>query len=120
MKTNAAALIERLRQLALALDGASEKLSHGEPTFFVRGRTFAMIDDHHHGADRVAAWLRAPDGAQRSLVDADPAHFFLPPYVGKSGWIGVRLDGQLPWTVIADLVRQAHAMTGVRKKSRAL
>jgi predicted DNA-binding protein (MmcQ/YjbR family) len=116
--TAAAALIDRVRRIALALDGASEKLSHGEPTFFVRGRTFAMIDDHHHGADHLAVYVNAPEGAQRSLVDADGEHFFVPPYVGKAGWIGVRIDRSLPWEVIGDLLRQAHAMTGIKKKSR--
>ena len=117
-QANAAALIDRVRQIALALDGASEKLSHGEPTFFVRGRTFAMIDNHHHGADHIAVYCNAPEGAQRSLVEADAEHFFVPPYVGKAGWIGVRLDRSLPWGVIGDLVRQAHAMTGIKKSGR--
>jgi hypothetical protein len=117
---NAAALIDRLRGIALALDGASEKLSHGEPTFFVRGRVFAMIDDHHHGADQVAVYCNAPEGVQRALVEGDPEHFFVPPYVGKAGWLGVRIDRGLPWDVIGDLVRQAHAMTGVKKKRPGL
>jgi hypothetical protein len=116
----AAALIDRLRRIALALDGASEKLSHGEPTFFVRGRVFAMIDDHHHGADRVAVYCNAPDGVQRALVEGDPEHFFVPPYVGKAGWVGVRLDCTLPWDVIGEVVERAHALTGVKKKRRAL
>ena len=114
---DAASLIHRVRGIALALDGATEKLSHGAPTFFVRGRTFAMIDDHHHGADHRAVYVNAPEGVQRSLVEGDPEHFFIPPYVGKAGWIGVRIDRALPWDVIAELVRQAHAVTGIRKKS---
>jgi hypothetical protein len=53
-------------------------------------------------------------------VDADPRHFFAPPYVGKAGWLGVRLDTGLDWVVIADLIRQAHSITGVKKKRRPL
>jgi len=116
MPANAAALIARVREIALALDGASEKLSHGEPAFFVRGRVFANMDNDHHGSGHVAVWCNAPVGAQRSLVEADPGHFFVPPYVGKGGWLGIRVDRELPWSVIADLIRQAHAMTGLKKK----
>ncbi|MCU1348034.1 MAG: hypothetical protein JWO56_1064 [Acidobacteria bacterium] len=114
--TCAAALIGRVREIALGLEGASEKLSHGEPTFFVRGRVFAGMDTNHHNSGHIAVWCNAPDGAQRSLVEGDPEHFFIPPYVGKGGWLGIRVDRDLPWPVIADLIRQAHAMTGVKKK----
>ncbi|MGH9457851.1 MAG: MmcQ/YjbR family DNA-binding protein [Thermoanaerobaculia bacterium] len=110
------ALIERVRAIALDLPETSEKLSHGEPAFFVRKRMFLMIDDDHHGSGHLAAWCNAPPGAQESLVAADPTHFFVPPYVGKAGWLGVRLDAGLPWSAVADLVRQAHAITGVKKR----
>jgi hypothetical protein len=109
------ALIERLRVIALALPGASEKLSHGEPAFFVRGKLFAMIDNDHHGSGHVAVWCNAPPGAQESLVAADPKHFFVPPYVGTKGRLGIRLSSGLAWPVIADLVAQAHAARGTRK-----
>jgi hypothetical protein len=48
-------------------------------------------------------------------VAADPKHFFVPPYVGKGGWLGVRLDSGLPWPVIADLLKQAHATSARRR-----
>lgn len=109
-------LIERLRRIALALPETSEKLSHGEPAFFVRGRLFVTIDNNHHGSGHVAAWCNAPPGAQESLVAADPKHFFRPPYVGTKGWLGVRLDSGLAWEVVADLVKQAHATTRAGRK----
>ena len=115
---NAEALIERLRKIALALPDATEKLSHGEPTFFTAGRTFAMIDNNHHGSGHIAVYVNAPDGAQDSLVAADPKHFFVPPYVGKAGWVGVRLDTGLPWPVIADLVAQGHQTTTAKVKKK--
>lgn len=116
-KKDAAALIERLRKIATALPGVTEKLSHGEPAFFVRGRMFVTVDNDHHGSGHVAIWCNAPGGAQESLVEADPRHFFVPPYVGKSGWLGVRLDSGLAWPVISDLVKQAHA-TSASKRAR--
>jgi hypothetical protein len=113
---DAAALIDRVRQIAMALPGTSEKLSHGEPAFFVRGRMFLTIDNNHHGSGHLAAWCNAPPGAQESLVAGDPRHFFRPPYLGVKGWLGVRLDSRLPWKTIAELVRQAHAITGTKKR----
>lgn len=118
MKRDAAALIDRLRQIALALPDATEKLSHGAPTFFNRVGVFAMIDDNHHRSGHTAVWLNAPGGAQETLVAADPKHFFVPPYVGKSGWVGVRLDSGLGWGVVKDLVAQSHATTAARKRKR--
>jgi hypothetical protein len=118
-KESAEALIDRVRQIAMALPGTTEKLSHGEPTFFVRGRVCFGIDNNHHRSGHVAVWCNAPPGLQDSLVEADPRHFFVPPYVGKAGWLGIRLDSGLAWSTIADLLRQAHQITGVKKK-RAL
>jgi hypothetical protein len=101
--------LERLRRHCLALPEASERLSHGEPAWFVRGRTcFVTYADHHHD-DRLAFWCAAPPGAQAALVAADPARFFVPPYVGGRGWLGVRLD--LPgvdWPEVAGLVEDAY------------
>jgi hypothetical protein len=98
--------IERLRQVALALPGTTEKLSHGEPAFF-RGRMFITVDDHHHGSGHLAIWCRAEPGVQQAFVEASPEHFFVPPYVGTQGWIGVRLDSGLSFQVIARFVEQA-------------
>ena len=121
MKANAEALIERVRQIALALPDSMEKLSHGEATFFAGGRVFVMIDNNHHGSGHVAIWCNAPPGAQESLVAADPKHFFVPPSVGKGGWLGVRLDSGLRWPVISDLIQQAHetTMLKVRRPRRS-
>lgn len=113
---DADALIERLRGVALALPGATEKLSHGEPAFFVNKRLFVTVDNNHHGSGHVAAVCNAPSGAQELLVEADPKHFFVPPYVGKAGWLGVRLDSGLAWPVIADLVKQAHATSSQKRR----
>ncbi|HYI11404.1 MAG TPA: MmcQ/YjbR family DNA-binding protein [Thermoanaerobaculia bacterium] len=111
-----AALIDRVRTIALALPDATEKLSHGEPSFFVRGRMFLTMDNNHHGSGHVAIVCNAPGGVQESLVAAEPKHFFVPPYVGKNGWLGARLDSGLAWPVISDLVKQAHATTASRRK----
>lgn len=83
-------------------------MAHGEPTWRVGGRMFATLDDHHHGADRLAVWLAAGLGEQDALVKSDPERFFVPPYVGRRGWIGVRIDGRPAWRRIATLVCDAY------------
>ena len=77
--------IDRLRELCLALPEVTERPSHGEPTWFIRGKaTFVTFADHHHD-DRLAFWCAAPPGAQAALVGSDPERFFVPPYVGHRG-----------------------------------
>ncbi len=85
------AQLARLRGICLALPEASERLSHGEPTFFVGQKVFAMFAGDHHGDGRVALWLPVPIGVQELLIEGDPATFFKPPYVGVRGWVGVEL-----------------------------
>lgn len=89
----------KLREICLALPETTERLSHGAPTFFVRGkRAFLMLLTDHHGDGRFAIWCAAPQGIQQMLVEADPERFFVPPYVGHRGWLGMRLDGRFEWT----------------------
>jgi hypothetical protein len=103
-KLGPADALARLRELCLALPETSEKEAWGTPTFRVRGKMFAMFSDDHHGDGRLAVWCKAPLGAQEALVEADPQHFFRPPYVGPSGWVGVHLDKGLAWDEIADIL----------------
>jgi predicted DNA-binding protein (MmcQ/YjbR family) len=100
--------VDRLRAICLALPETSEKIAWGEPTWRVRGRLFAQLDDHHHGAEHLAVWLPAPLGEQEALVAADATRFFRPPYVGVRGWVGVRIDGRPDWKVVTRLVEQAY------------
>jgi predicted DNA-binding protein (MmcQ/YjbR family) len=102
--------VERLRAICLALPEATEKIAHGEPTWRVGGKMFASLDDHHHGADRLAVWLAAGLGDQEHLVASDPERCFVPPYVGHRGWVGVRIDGRANWTRFATLVRDAYVL----------
>ena len=101
--------LEQVRALCLALPEVTERLSHGAPSFFVRGkRTFVMYMDRHHGDGRLAIWCPAPPGVQATLVDEEPARFFVPPYVGGRGWLGVRLDVDVDWDEMAGIVEDAY------------
>lgn len=84
--------LERVRRICLVLPETTEKLSHGEPTFFVRKKVYVMFANDHHGDGRVAIWLPAPPGAQQALIATSAATFFKPPYVGARGWLGIELS----------------------------
>ncbi|HTE49268.1 MAG TPA: MmcQ/YjbR family DNA-binding protein [Kofleriaceae bacterium] len=108
MPTRAAVALERVRKLCLALPETSERASHGSPSFFIRRtRSFVSFVDNHHGDGRLALWCAAPAGAQAMLVESNSEVYFVPPYVGVSGWIGVRLDRRAPWPEIGAIVEQA-------------
>jgi predicted DNA-binding protein (MmcQ/YjbR family) len=99
---------QAVRDACLWLPEAEEFLSHGSPNFRVRGKTFATYTVNHHGDGRVALWLNAPPGSQELYVPAEPEHFFVPPYVGPRGWLGVVLDRGIAWKRVAALVREAY------------
>ena len=102
--------LETLRRICSALPEVTERLSHGEPTWFVRGKkTFVMYDNYHHNAAHFGFWCAASPGAQETLVDAAPDRFFRPPYVGVRGWLGVYLDApELDWEEVETLVEEAY------------
>lgn len=109
--------LTRLRKLCLALPEAHEVEAWGEPTFRVRNKLFAMHANAntHHGAGRPAVWVKAEPGNQDLMVRSAPDRFFVPPYVGPSGWIGVWLDGRCDWAELADLLRDAYRMTAPKR-----
>jgi hypothetical protein len=104
-----AATLERIRAVCLALPEVTERPSHGAPTFFIRGkRSFVTVMTNHHGDGRFAIWCAAPDGMQQLLVDGAPDRYFVPPYVGHRGWLGVHLDRGTDWEEIAGVLEDAY------------
>ena len=111
--------LDRVRGICLALPEATEKLSHGEPTFFVRKKVFAMFAGNHHNDGHIAVWLPAPPGLQETLIETAPEKFFRPPYVGVRGWIGVEL-GRVEDEELTPLIRQAWRIIAPKKLQAAL
>ena len=99
--------LARVRKICLALPESSEKEAWGAPTFRVRDKLFAMFVNNHHGDGRIALWCSAAPGSQPALVASDTESFFVPPYVGCKGWLGIRLDRRLDWSIIAELLKEA-------------
>jgi hypothetical protein len=113
-------VLARIRRICLSFPETSERPSHGAPTFFIREKTtFVTVMDDHHGDGRFALWCAAPPGAQRMLVAARPDEFFVPPYVGHRGWIGVRLDRDLSYDEIARIIEDAYLAVAPRSLADA-
>lgn len=114
-------LAQAVRQLCLAFPETEELISHGMPNYRVRGKKiFAMFAVNHHGDGRIALWLNTPAQMQEVALDAEPKHFFVPPYVGPSGWLGVRLDNGLAWKRVAPIVRAAYEKVAPAKLASQL
>jgi len=111
--------LERVRRICLAMPGTWEKLSHGEPTFFVGKKVFAMFSDNHHNDGRIAVLCPAPLGIQSMLIEADPEKFYKPPYVGVRGWVGIHLN-RIRDEELASHLRQAWRMIAPKKLQGAL
>ncbi|PYS69932.1 MAG: phosphoribosylglycinamide formyltransferase [Acidobacteria bacterium] len=83
--------VERVRQICLSLPETFEKLSHGEPTFFVGKRVFAACSINHHNDGHIGVTIPAAIGVQAALIEKSPKKFYRPPYVGHAGWVGIEL-----------------------------
>ncbi len=107
--------LERLRAICLALPEATEKETWGDPTWRVRDRIFVMQKGNYPGG-RPSVWLKAPAGAPEVLLGADRVRFFLPPYVGHKGWIGVYLDGPtIDWDELTDLIEDSYRLIAPKR-----
>jgi hypothetical protein len=107
-RTAADEAYEHVRGICLAFPAAEEKLSHGAPSFHVRGKMFLNFVDDHHGDGRLAVWCKSTLDEQRRLVASNPDRFYVPPYVGVKGWLGVRVDaGHADWIELELLVEEA-------------
>jgi hypothetical protein len=104
--------IDRLREICMVFPEATEGGGVGSPSFKVRDKIFAM---QHPVAGRPSMWCKAPRGAQEALVGSDPERFFVPPYVGCHGWVGMWLDGAIDWDEVAELVEEGYRMTAPKR-----
>ena len=114
--TRPADALPRVRAICERLPDVEERLSHGSPAFFVRGRQFVHYWDDHHSDGRLALWCAAPPGLQETLLAADSERYFRPPYVGHRGWIGVRLDRNPDWDEVAYVIEHGHRAVGAKRR----
>ncbi len=107
--------LERIRELIAELPETHEKLSHGSPTWWGGRKTFATFHDGGYDQGRRSVWIKAPDGAQAALISADPERFFRPKYFGPAGWVGVRLEGEVDWAEIRELLAQGYRLVAPKR-----
>ena len=107
--------LARVRKICLALPEATERLSHGEPAWFVANKLFATWEDHHHGDQVVGLWVKGAGGLQEILVSAEPARYYRPKYVGHKGWIGANMEADIDWPQVTDLIHDSYRMTAPKK-----
>lgn len=107
--------LSQVREIIASWPETSEKLSHGAPTFWGGRKTFATVHDNHHGDGRHAVWIKSTGETQEDLVAMNPEVFFVPPYVGPSGWIGVRLDRGGDWEMVESLLLEGYRMVAPKR-----
>jgi predicted DNA-binding protein (MmcQ/YjbR family) len=110
--------IDRVRALCLALPEAFELEAWEQPTFRVgsgRGRMFCIA-----AADGSSVRLKADPIERDALLDAG-GPFYLPPYVGHKGWIGVRTDDpSADWEEIAELIATSYCLIAPKRLAAAV
>ena len=104
--------LARLRKICLALPQATEQETWGEATFRIHGKIFVVARDDD---DRTMFSCKAPPGSQQVLVNADPRRFYVPPYVGHKGWVGVRLSGKPDWDEVARIVERSYRLVAPKR-----
>lgn len=109
--------LRRVRRICVAMPETTERLSHGEPTFFVRKRVFAMFSNNHHNDGHIAVWIPAEAGVQGMLIKNSPETFFKPPYVGVRGWVGIELD-RIGDEELASHIHDAWKLVAPRNRTR--
>lgn len=118
--TDATDALERLRETIAAWPETREKISHGSPTWWGGRKTFASFHDDHHGDGRLAVWVKSTVLEQAEMVDSAPDVFFVPPYVGPSGWVGVRLDRGLDWEIVEGVLESGYRLVAPKRALAAL
>lgn len=108
--------LDRVRVAALGLPETEERISHGLPRFFVAGKQFAQVRDNHHG-DGIHIVCVKTSGVdeQAMLIEAAPEIYSRPAYLGPSGWVGVRLEGDTDWQLIEDRIAQSWELAAARR-----
>ena len=111
--------LKRIRGVCANLLECTEKLSHGEPTFFVGKKVFAMFVNNHHNDGHIAVYVPVSPGLQPVLIETSPQKFFNPPYVGVRGWVGIEL-GEISDEELASYIQEAWRIIAPKKLKSAV
>ena len=107
--------LQKIRESALELPETEERLSHGQPTFFVAGKQFAQFRNNHHGDAKTVVCVRvsSPD-EQTMLIEADPETYSRPAYLPS--WIAINLAGEnVDWDHVGDRIAASWELAAPRR-----
>jgi hypothetical protein len=109
--------LTKVREAALELPETEERLSHGQPTFFVADKQFAQFRDNHHGDGGTVVCVRTSSLDEQSmLLEADPETYSKPAYLGAAGWVGINLEGgSVDWGRVADRIAASWELAAPRR-----
>jgi hypothetical protein len=109
--------LEKVREAALELPETTERLSHGQPTFFVTGKQFAQFRANHHGDGRTVVCVKTSGlDEQTMLIDSDPGTYSKPAYLGPSGWVSIDVTGHdVDWAHVADRIASSWELAAPRR-----
>ena len=110
----------RLRKIVGPWPETDERISHGSPTFWGGRKTFCTFHEADHKYGGCAIWIKATHEAQQALVESDPERFFVPPYVGPSGWVAVSMKGRVDWGMVEQLLEDGYRMVAPKRAIKKL
>ena len=104
--------LSRLREICLSFPESIEQETWDAPTFRVREKILVKV-----GGDQreQTIWCKARPGVQEMLVSADQTRFFIPPYLGRRGWVGIHLGGEVDWGEVADFIEESYRLIAPKK-----
>ena len=110
-------LLQKVRAAALELPETTEKLSHGQPTFFVAGKQFAQVRENHHGDGKTVVCVKTSGlDEQAMLIESDPETYSKPAYLHHAGWVSINLAGdQVDWDHVADRIAASWELAAPRR-----
>ena len=102
----------RLRLLSavcLGLPEAERTNCGAHADFRVRGKVFAYFLRSHGGDGITAACFKSRLGEHLEHVKRAPDRFYLPRFIGRRGWVGLRLDqGDIDWDEVRNLAAVSY------------
>ena len=111
------AALDKVRAAALELPETSEKLSHGQTTFFVAGKQFAQFRDNHRGDGRTVVCVKTSGlDEQAMLLDSDHEIYSKPAYLHHAGWISINLSApSVDWDHVGDRIAASWELAAPRR-----
>jgi hypothetical protein len=108
-------VLQKVREAALQLPETEERLSHGQPTFFVAGKQFAQFRDNHHGDGKTVVCVRVSSiDEQAMLLENSPETYSKPAYLPS--WVSINLRGEnVDWGHVGDRIAESWELAAPRR-----